>query len=135
MIEIVRLQHCYKLPERATSLSVGYDIYAAEDAVVYWPTAIKTGFSIGGMPPDTEAQVRTRSGLALKGLVVTNSPGTIDPDYTGEVMVIMHSLPGFGYIKVERGQRIAQLVFAKVALLDDKPVSDRSGGLGSTGMV
>lgn len=102
-------------------------------------TLIPTGLSIA-LPQDTEAQIRSRSGLALKnGVVVLNAPGTIDADYRGEIGVILINL-GQDPFTVERGQRIAQMVFSryetvKWEVVKDLPETQRSsGGFGSTGL-
>jgi dUTP pyrophosphatase len=92
------------------------------------------------MPPGIEGQVRPRSGLALKHAVtVLNAPGTIDSDYRGEVRVLLINL-GREPLRIERGMRVAQLVFAEVAAVrwDERPVSETGttrggGGFGSTG--
>jgi len=99
---------------------------------------IPTGIAIA-LPAGTEAQVRPRSGLAVKhGLTVLNAPGTIDADYRGEVQVLLVNL-GSEAVAIPRGMRIAQLVFATVARAQMREVeflskTERgSGGFGSTG--
>ena len=99
---------------------------------------VPTGISIA-LPPGYEAQLRPRSGLALKhGVTLLNSPGTIDADYRGEVGVILINL-GEAPFRLQRGDRIAQLVIAPVARLawhesEALPESTRgAGGFGSTG--
>jgi dUTP pyrophosphatase len=99
---------------------------------------VPTGLALA-IPPGFEAQVRPRSGLALKhGLTLPNTPATIDSDYRGELMVAMINL-GTSAVTVERGTRIAQLVFQRVATVeletvDALPPSARgAGGFGSTG--
>jgi len=129
------------LPGRATSNAAGYDLRAAED-VVLRPGEIRlvpTGLVIE-LPEGVECQVRPRSGLALKhGITLPNSPGTIDPDYRGELRVIMQNL-GPGPVTLARGERIAQLVFARfetpiVDEAEDVTETQRgSGGFGSTGL-
>ena len=130
------------LPAYATEHSAGMDLLAAvTENVVLHPgerKLIPTGLSIA-LPDGYEAQIRPRSGLALKhGISLVNSPGTIDADYRGEigVIVINHGAEAF---TVERGMRIAQMViapytraqFSEVLAL---PVSQRgTGGFGSTG--
>ncbi|MDH3424771.1 MAG: dUTP diphosphatase, partial [Gemmatimonadota bacterium] len=91
------------------------------------------------LPVGIECQVRPRSGLALKhGLTLPNSPGTIDPDYRGELRVIIQNL-GRETVTIERGERIAQLVFARfeapeIAEAEQLSATDRgAGGFGSTG--
>ncbi|MDP2958590.1 MAG: dUTP diphosphatase [Longimicrobiales bacterium] len=129
------------LPERATPHAAGYDIRAVED-VVLLPGEIRlvpTGLVLE-LPEGVECQVRPRSGLALKhGITLPNSPGTIDPDYRGELRVIMQNL-GVGPVTLARGERIAQLVFARfetpiVDEVEDVTETQRgSGGFGSTGL-
>lgn len=130
------------LPFYATQFSAGMDLLAAiSEPKTLAPgerTLIPTGFCLA-IPVGMEAQIRSRSGLALKqGLAVLNAPGTIDADYRGEIGVILINL-GKEPVTVERGQRIAQMVFAKyetVSLnpVDELPSTDRaSGGFGSTG--
>ncbi|HSD34005.1 MAG TPA: dUTP diphosphatase [Alphaproteobacteria bacterium] len=130
------------LPGYATEDSAGMDLLAAVvDPVMIQPNAralIPTGIALA-LPSGYEAQVRPRSGLALKhGLTVLNSPGTIDADYRGEVQVILVNL-GEEPVTIARGMRIAQLVLAPVTrgrldVSTTLPASARgSGGFGSTG--
>jgi dUTP pyrophosphatase len=130
------------LPGYATEESAGMDLLAAVgDPVMIQPNAralIPTGIALA-LPSGYEAQVRPRSGLALKhGLTVLNSPGTIDADYRGEVQVILVNL-GEEPVTIARGMRIAQLVLAPVTrgrldVSTTLPASARgSGGFGSTG--
>jgi dUTP pyrophosphatase len=130
------------LPQYATDLSAGMDLMAAIPAeIVIEPGArrlIATGIHIG-LPPGYEAQVRPRSGLALKqGLTILNSPGTIDADYRGQVQVIVANL-GQEPIHIQPGRRIAQLVVAPVSrvrwqLQDRLEETERGeGGFGHTG--
>ena len=131
-----------QLPSYATSGSAGMDLTAAlEEAFILEPgerTLISTGLSIA-LPIGYEAQIRPRSGLALKnGVTVLNTPGTIDADYRGEIKVILANL-GTEEFTIERGMRIAQMVVAKhehVAWdkVDSLEDTDRGeGGFGSTG--
>ena len=130
-------------PVYATDLSVGLDMQAAvKEDVVIPPggrSLIPTGMQIA-VPRGYEAQVRPRSGLALKhGLMVANTPGTIDPDYRGEILVILLNL-GSDPFTVVRGMKIAQMVLAPVRMadlqqVDDLPETGRgSGGFGSSGV-
>lgn len=129
------------LPERATAHAAGYDIRCAEESVTLAPGEIRlvgTGLLME-LPEGLECQVRPRSGLALRhGVTLPNSPGTIDPDYRGELRVIMQNL-GREPVTLERGERIAQLVFARfeapaVVLVEDLSETARGeGGFGSTG--
>lgn len=130
------------LPHYASALAAGADLRAAiDDDVVLQPGShqlIPTGFAMA-LPDGYEAQVRPRSGLALKhGVTVLNSPGTIDADYRGEVGVILvnHSDTAF---HIQRGDRIAQMVIAAFCRADWKRVDVLSetergtGGFGSSG--
>lgn len=129
------------LPERATAQAAGYDVRSCDASVTLQPGEIRlvsTGL-VMELPVGVECQVRPRSGLALKhGITLPNSPGTIDPDYRGELRVIMQNL-GAEAVVLERGERIAQLVFARfetpdVELVEDVSETVRgSDGFGSTG--
>ena len=130
------------LPGYATALSAGMDLLAAVYAeVVLAPgerRLIPSGIAIA-LPAGIEAQVRPRSGLALKhGITVLNAPGTIDADYRGEVGVILINL-GQEPFTIRRGDRIAQLVIAthtqaRWRVVEDLDDSTRgAGGFGSTG--
>ncbi len=131
-----------RLPDYATLSSAGIDLAAAIAAdIVLGPgerRAVPTGLAIA-LPDGYEAQIRPRSGLALRdGVTVLNSPGTIDADYRGEIQIILINL-GAEPVTLTRGQRIAQLVLAPVARLAwqevaELPASARgAGGFGSTG--
>jgi len=130
------------LPKPATPGSAGVDLAAAvAEALVVPPggrALVPTGLRIA-VPPGFEAQVRPRSGLALRdGIVLPNSPGTIDSDYRGELQVILWNA-GDAPFTIERGDRIAQLVVAPVARVHWEEVTaldatERgSGGFGHTG--
>lgn len=143
-VEIVQLPHAtdLPLPSYATADSAGVDLLAAvAEEVVVAPgerMLIPSGIAIA-LPTGYEAQVRPRSGLALKnGITLLNTPGTIDADYRGEIGLILANL-GQEPFTVERGMRIAQMIVAPVSRLSWNPVdrlgdSDRgAGGFGSTG--
>jgi len=130
------------LPSYATPEAAGMDLPAAvAEAVEIAPGArllVPTGLRLA-LPEGYEAQVRPRSGLALRhGVSVLNAPGTVDADYRGEVMVLLANLGGEPFT-LERGMRIAQLVIAPVArgelrVVPTLPESRRGpGGFGSTG--
>lgn len=129
------------LPERATSGSAGYDVRSAEgdfDLGSGETRAVATGLEIE-LPDGVECQVRPRSGLALRhGITVPNAPGTIDPDYRGELRVILRNL-GAEPVRIARGDRIAQLVFARFEAPEVEDAHDLTGtvrgvgGFGSTG--
>ncbi|NQV84408.1 MAG: dUTP diphosphatase [Rhodospirillales bacterium] len=143
-IKVQRLPHGadLDLPALATPDSAGADLLAAvSEPVVLEPGAralIPTGIAIQ-LPAEFEAQVRPRSGLAIKnGVTVLNSPGTIDADYRGEIRVALINL-GADAFAVTRGMRIAQIVIAPVnrPIWDEVGSLDESergaGGFGSTG--
>ena len=131
------------LPEYATPLSSGMDLRAfITESIVLEPldrALIPTGLYIE-MPEGYEAQVRPRSGLAIKhGITVLNSPGTIDADYRGEVCVELINLSNKPYT-IESGERIAQLVFnkceqAELVEVEELNETERGeGGFGHTGL-
>ena len=145
-LRLLRLPHGedLPLPGYQTARAAGFDLIAAVEAgeiLILKPharAAVPTGL-VFELPAGFEAQVRPRSGLALKhGVTVLNSPGTIDADYRGEVKVLLINL-GEAPFEVRRGDRIAQVVIAPVAQVELIPVetvadTDRGqGGFGSTG--
>ncbi len=130
------------LPARQTAHSAGYDVASAESDFILLPgerRAVGTGLSFE-IPEGFEMQVRPRSGLALKhGITLPNAPGTIDADYRGELRIILQN-GGQEAVTIRRGERIAQLVFARheaPELLESEAISETArgvGGFGSTGM-
>ena len=145
-VQVLALPHHegLALPHYATDGAAGMDLRAAvpDDApLTLEPGAralVPTGLQIA-LPQGYEAQVRPRSGLALKhGVTCLNTPGTIDSDYRGEIGVILANL-GSGVFVIRRGERIAQLVVAAYTRIAWEPVdaheaTDRgTGGFGSTG--
>lgn len=130
----------FPLPAYATEASAGLDLRASESCVIA-PGAralVPTGIRLA-IPCGYEAQIRPRSGLALKhGVALPNSPGTIDADYRGEVKVILINLGDEPFV-VEPGDRIAQMVFAPVTRVawcevETLDATERGeGGFGSTG--
>jgi dUTP pyrophosphatase len=143
VVQIRRLPHHdgLPLPARQTTGAAGYDVCSAEPEFTIDPLErrlVRTGLALA-IPAGYEAQVRPRSGLAVKhGLTLPNSPATIDSDYRGELMIPMINL-GREPVLVSRGMRIAQLVFQRVQAVElrevaELPPSDRGvGGFGSTG--
>lgn len=142
-VRVRRLPHNpdLPLPSRHTAGAAGYDVASAEPDFTLAPgerRAVATGL-VFELPDGLEMQVRPRSGLALKhGLTLPNAPGTIDPDYRGELRVILQNA-GEAPVMVRRGERIAQLVFARFEaphLEETAVVADTArgaGGFGSTG--
>lgn len=141
-VKVINRSH-HPLPQYATPLSAGMDLRANIDApITLRPLErclIPTGLFIA-LPPGYEAQVRPRSGLALKkGITVLNSPGTIDADYRGELMVLLVNLSSDNFV-VNDGERIAQMVVARHAQVQFVPVTELDstergeGGYGHTGV-
>lgn len=141
-INVVNRGH-QQLPAYATPQSAGMDLRAnIEEPIIIKPLERKligTGLYIA-LPEGYEAQIRPRSGLALKhGITVLNSPGTVDADYRGEVMVLLVNLSDKDFV-VNDGERIAQMVIAKheqgdfieVEVLDETERGE--GGYGHTGV-
>jgi dUTP pyrophosphatase len=143
-IQIKRLRPSSKalpLPEYMTAGAAGMDLYADIAAPLFITPSqrvlIPTGIAIA-LPLGFEAQIRPRSGLALKqGITLVNSPGTIDSDYRGEIQIITINL-GSDPVAIEPGQRIAQMVVQRVARaewqeVEELPSSERQeGGFGHT---
>jgi dUTP pyrophosphatase len=129
------------LPSRQTAGAAGYDVASAEADLVLDPgarRAVGTGLAFE-LPAGVEMQVRPRSGLALRhGITLPNAPGTIDPDYRGELKIILLNA-GTEPVTIRRGDRIAQLVFSRfetprVVETDALRETERgAGGFGSTG--
>lgn len=141
-MQVERLARDFPLPSYQTEHAAGVDLHAAVDgSIMLQPgqrSAVPTGIVIA-LPPGYEAQTRPRSGLALKhGISIVNTPGTIDADYRGEIKIILvnHGSEAF---TVNRGDRIAQLVFKRVEhaeLVEADKLDDTArgkGGFGSTG--
>jgi dUTP pyrophosphatase len=143
-VKVVRLAHArgLDLPAYQSEGAAGMDLLAAvAKPVILTPGAralVPTGLVLH-LPPGAEAQVRPRSGLALRhGITVLNSPGTIDSDYRGELQILLANL-GDAPFTIERGARIAQLVVqrverARLVEVGEIPATARgAGGFGSTG--
>ena len=144
-VKILRLPHGegVPLPKYMSHAASGMDIYAAVEGEICLKPGerklIPTGFKMA-LPEGYEAQVRPRSGLAIKnGISVLNTPGTVDEDYRGEVGVILVNL-GSEAFTVKRGDRVAQMVIKKVEQADIEEVESlsethrSSGGFGHTGV-
>lgn len=149
LVKARRLPHAQglALPAYATAGAAGLDLIAAlgeQERLVMAPgerSLVPTGLTLE-LPPDCEAQIRPRSGLALKhGVTVLNSPGTIDADYRGEIKILLVNL-GQEPFTVRRGDRIAQMVVGRVARVAIVEADDAleatprgAGGFGSTGLA
>ena len=143
MLQIKKLNHAFDIPKYGSEKCSGMDLFSAnEEDIVIYPNEVKlipTGICIK-LPDHYEAQIRPRSGLALKNCItVLNTPGTIDEDYRGEIKVILINHGTDPFI-VKRGFRIAQMVISKYykplietveSLSETKRSSD---GFGSTGV-
>lgn len=135
-MEIYRLNPEARIPTLGTELSAGYDLYCIEDQeLLPGRNLIKTGISIS-LPQNTYGRITDRSSMALKSLHVT--AGVIDPDYRGEIVVIMENLSS-NTVNIRRYDRIAQLI-VEVILRPEIKISEvpleltnRKGGFGSTG--
>ena len=141
-VQIINRGH-HPLPEYATTQSAGMDLRAnIDESIVLHPMErrlVPTGLFMA-LPAGFEAQIRPRSGLALKhGITVLNTPGTIDADYRGEIMVLLINFSQHDFV-INDGERIAQMVIAKhenaefieVETLDD--TERGTGGYGHTGV-
>lgn len=140
-LHIKKLNTDAKLPEKAHKTDAGFDLFSIESKEIKAGETklIKTGISMQ-LPANTEAQIRPRSGLALKhSITVLNSPGTIDEEYRGEIGVILinHGKETFA---VEKNMKIAQMVVQPTLSVDIEEVEGNlsntvrgSGGFGSTG--
>lgn len=155
LIQCTRIRENAKMPERASDGAVGYDVYASvvldkktKSVQAHLPAILKAGESllIGtgicfAIPFAYEAQVRPRSGLAnIYDVELSNSPGTIDPDFRGEAGILLRNRGERDFI-VEEGMRVAQLIFSKAELpifqeVTELPSTRRGiGGFGSTGLM
>ncbi len=145
-LPVLRLPHAadLPLPTYATEGSAGLDLLAAIDSDIDLKpgarTLVPAGIAIA-LPLGFEAQVRPRSGLAVKhGITVLNAPGTIDSDYRGEIKVPIINL-GEAVFSITRGMKIAQMIIARHEMAElhevqELPASQRgAGGFGSTGMT
>lgn len=138
-VRIKRLHPDAKIPKYQTPGSAGMDLHAIEEVQIppHDIAHVRTGIALQ-IPPCYEAQVRPRSGLAKIGVTVANSPGTIDSDYRGEVIVLLGNHAATP-VTLLAGDRIAQIVFATVAQaelieVDELFATSRGeGGFGSTG--
>lgn len=141
IIKVKLVRKIKNLPKKKTSGAAGYDLISAINTVIQPRTyqGVPTGIAIE-IPKTIEAQVRPRSGLAVNhGIGILNSPGTIDSDYRGEVIVILFNISQKPF-KIREGDRIAQIIFTRLAKVKLKKVSHLSitkrgaGGFGHTGL-
>ncbi|HHE38264.1 MAG TPA: dUTP diphosphatase [Candidatus Cloacimonetes bacterium] len=138
-LKIRKLHPSAKLPQKMTEHAAGYDLYSANsDDVILKPGKIElipTGIAIS-LPPDYEAQIRPRSGLATNHLIgVLNSPGTIDADYRGEIKVILFNFGKKNFV-IKPHTRISQMVISKyenVNFIETEILDDTKRGIGGFG--
>lgn len=137
---VQRLTDDAHFPTKATTGSSGYDLYSAEDVAIFAGSTalVKTDIAIE-LPEGYEAQVRSRSGLASRGITVANSPGTVDADYRGPVGVLIRNSGGI-HFHIKKGDRIAQMIIQQVPSITLVEVTELSntdrgaGGFGSSGV-
>jgi dUTP pyrophosphatase len=138
-LRVKKLNKDAKLPTKATPGSVCYDVYSTK-RVLFSPmekAIVPTGLSFK-LPMDIGMDIRPRSGLASRGLIILNSPGTLDSDYRGELLISCMNLSN-GNILVNKGDRIAQIRLFKDIYIEFNEVEDigetrrGEGGFGSTG--
>jgi len=138
-VKLCRLHPDAELPSRGSPQAAGWDITSTISVTIPQGDCrlVDTGWAVE-LPEGWECQVRSRSGLAGKGITVANSPGTVDADYRGEISVLLHNASNRPYL-LKKGDRIAQLVFARVPTVTLEVVSALSrtsrgaNGFGSTG--
>ena len=129
-------------PTRGSKFAAGWDIYALEETVVgkEKSSKIRTGIALA-IPEGWEGQLRSRSSLGAKGMIMPNGIGTIDADYRGELLVLSVWIGEGESITIQKGERVAQLVIAPVPEtkftemnVEDLPTTERgTGGFGSSG--
>lgn len=138
-VSIKYLSEVSNLPIYKTSGSAGADVFSMCDTIIS-PGKIEmisTGLKLE-IPVGYEIQIRSRSGLASKGIFVINSPGTIDSDYRDEIKVLLYNASDIDF-QVEKGMRIAQMILSQYYIMKFEPSSKlnettRTGGFGSTGI-
>ena len=141
-IAISRIHPEARLPTQGTTWSAGWDLYAVEETIVPKGKSalIRTGLKIA-IPEGWEGQIRCRSSLGKKGMIMPNGLGTIDADYRGELMVLATWIGEGENFVVSQGERVAQLLFAPVPTVsfsevdeENLPSTERGeGGFGSSG--
>ena len=141
-VRFTRIAHAAQAPSRGSELAAGWDLRALEETVVSSGSSSKvlTGLKVA-IPAGFEGQVRARSSLAAKGLILPNAPGTIDADYRGELMILLTWIGEGDSYTIPAGERIAQLVVAPVPRVEFVEVTEEElgdtergeGGFGSTG--
>lgn len=140
LIRVKKLSSNASIPFVMTSGAAGADVRASEDVIVPPHTTVKVPLGVAvEIPEGFEIQCRPRSGFGAKGIIVTNSPGTIDSDYRGECMVILHNLNDEPFT-IKAGDRVAQFIIGEVIRAryewtEELSSTERGvGGFGSTGV-
>ena len=141
-VRIARIHPDALLPVKGSDLAAGFDLHSVERVEVRKGTTemLPTGLVLA-IPPGWEGQIRCRSGLGRRGLILPNGIGTIDADYRGELMVLAHWIGEGDSFVVEKGERIGQLLFKRVPQIHFVEVKREAleetgrgeGGFGSTG--
>tara|TARA_B100001094_G_scaffold229747_1_gene224363 strand:- start:96 stop:548 length:453 start_codon:yes stop_codon:yes gene_type:complete len=141
-VEFARLEQEARLPTQGSSQAAGWDLYALEETKVVRQSSsmIRTGLAVA-IPEGWEGQIRCRSSLGKKGMIMPNGVGTIDSDYRGELMVLATWIGEGDSFTVAKGERVAQLLFAPVpkvtiteTSVEELGKTERGdGGFGSTG--
>ena len=141
-VQFARLEHDARLPTQGSSQAAGWDLYALEETRVTRnkSSMIRTGLAVA-IPEGWEGQIRCRSSLGKKGIIMPNGIGTIDSDYRGELMVLATWIGEGDEFVVTKGERIAQLLFAPVPTITIQETTVENlgrtergvGGFGSTG--
>ncbi len=137
-----RLHDKAQPPHRGSALAAGWDLHSIQEHTVYKgrTTRIPTGLAVA-IPPGFEGQIRARSSLGAKGMILPNGVGTIDADYRGEIQILATWIGENESFKIEAGERIAQLVIAPIPSVEFIEVESAelgdtkrgTGGFGSTG--
>ena len=142
IVKVAKTDPHAKMPTKGSAHAAGWDLYCLEETIVSFRSSVKlrTGLRVA-IPEGFEGQVRARSSLGSKGLILPHSIGTIDADYRGELFVLMTWIGEGESYKVKSGERIAQLViapipdvqFTEVEVVDLGDTERGEGGFGSTG--
>ena len=142
VVKVAKTDPAARMPTKGSAHAAGWDLYCLEDTVVNFRSSmqLRTGLRVA-IPEGFEGQVRARSSLGSKGLILPHSIGTIDADYRGELFVLMTWIGECDSYKVKSGERIAQLViapipdvqFSEVEIEDLGETERGEGGFGSTG--
>ena len=142
IVKVTKTDHNARMPTKGSEHAAGWDLYCLEDTVVKFRSSVKlrTGLRVA-IPEGFEGQVRARSSLGSRGLILPHSIGTIDADYRGELFVLMTWIGEGESYEVKSGERIAQLVIAPIPDVQFTEVNEEhlgetkrgDGGFGSTG--